>query len=87
MTCSQVSVGHIVQEGAAHLDGRLRTGDEIISVDNVSVIGASHRKVVQIMGQSALRGVVTLGVRRRLAPSSSGKLCLSSDYVREKGKL
>ena len=63
-------MGHIVPDGAAHLDGRIRTGDEIVSVDNVSVIGASHRKVVSIMGQAALRGLVTLGIRRRLNPST-----------------
>lgn len=62
----QVSVGHIVPGGAADLDGRLRTGDEIISVDSMSVLGSSHHKVVQLMGQAALNGRVSLGVRRRV---------------------
>ncbi len=69
--CPQVSVGHIVPDGSAHVDARLRTGDEIISVDGLSVVGSSHRKVVAMMGQSALRGVVTLGVRRRLNPTAA----------------
>ena len=64
----QVSVGHIVTGGAAEVDGRLRTGDEIIYVDGQSVIGCSHHKVVQLMGQGALNGRVSLGIRRRLAP-------------------
>lgn len=35
---SQVAVGHIVPGGAAHLDGRICTGDEILSVDGQSVV-------------------------------------------------
>ncbi len=68
----QVSVGHIVPGGAADMDSRLRTGDEIVSVDGQTVIGCSHHKVVALMGQSALHGIVTLGVRRRLG-GSNGK--------------
>jgi atrophin-1 interacting protein 3 (BAI1-associated protein 1) len=34
----QVSIGHIVPGGAADLDGRLCTGDEIVSVDAQSVL-------------------------------------------------
>ena len=56
--------------GAADIDGRLRTGDEIVYVEGMSVIGCSHHKVVQLMGQSALTGRVSLGVRRRIAPST-----------------
>lgn len=35
---SQVAVGHIVPGGAADLDGRICTGDEILSVDGQSVV-------------------------------------------------
>ncbi len=52
------------------MDSRLRTGDEIVSVDGQTVIGCSHHKVVALMGQSALHGIVTLGVRRRLGGSN-----------------
>ena len=58
-------MGHIVPGGAADQDGRVHTGDELVSVDGVSVLGASHHKVVQYMGNSALNGGVTLGLRRR----------------------
>ena len=61
-----MSVGHIVPGGAADVDARLRPYDEIIYVDGLCVIGASHHKVVQIMGQAAITGHVTLGVRRRI---------------------
>uniref|UniRef100_A0A1B6DAZ4 Membrane-associated guanylate kinase, WW and PDZ domain-containing protein 1 n=2 Tax=Clastoptera arizonana TaxID=38151 RepID=A0A1B6DAZ4_9HEMI len=63
---SQVSIGHIVPGGAADIDGRLCTGDEIISVDNQSVLNTSHHHVVQLMGKAAAHGRVTLGIRRRI---------------------
>lgn len=62
---SQVSIGHIVPGGAADLDGRLMTGDEIVFVDSQNVLHASHHHVVQLMGSAALSGCVTLGVRRK----------------------
>ncbi|XP_065215040.1 membrane-associated guanylate kinase, WW and PDZ domain-containing protein 2 isoform X2 [Planococcus citri] len=63
---SQVSIGHIVEGGAAEVDGRLRSGDEIMSVDNQSVMNSSHHHVVQLMGKAAASGRVTLGIRRRI---------------------
>lgn len=62
---SQVAVGHIVPGGAADLDGRINTGDEILSVDGHSVLKASHHQVVQLMQGAAMRGRVTLLLRRR----------------------
>lgn len=62
----QVAVGHIVSGGAADLDGRIRSGDEIISVDGISVLKASHRQVVQLMNAAANRGQVNLLLRRRI---------------------
>lgn len=63
---SQVSIGHIVPGGAADLDGRLCTGDEIVSVDSQNVLSTSHHHVVQLMGKAANNGRVTLGIRRRV---------------------
>ncbi|XP_043224896.1 membrane-associated guanylate kinase, WW and PDZ domain-containing protein 1-like isoform X2 [Amphibalanus amphitrite] len=65
---SQVSIGHIVPGGAADLDGRLQTGDEIIYVDGQLVIGSSHHHVVQLMSRAG--GRVQLGVRRLLSPAA-----------------
>jgi len=62
---SQVSIGHIVPGGAADLDGRLFSGDEIVAVDGQSVVGASHHVVVGMMGHAGHRGQVALTVRRR----------------------
>ncbi|XP_056645572.1 membrane-associated guanylate kinase, WW and PDZ domain-containing protein 1 [Diorhabda sublineata] len=65
---SQVAVGHIVAGGAADLDGRIRSGDEIVSVEGYSVIKASHRQVVQLINAAAARGQVNLILRRRINP-------------------
>ncbi|XP_077488024.1 membrane associated guanylate kinase, WW and PDZ domain containing protein magi isoform X6 [Amblyomma americanum] len=62
---TKVSIGHIVPGGAADLDGRLMTGDEIVFVDGQNVLHASHHHVVQLMGAAALNGCVTLGLRRK----------------------
>merc|ERR1719481_10932 len=62
---SQVSIGHIVPGGAADLDGRLFSGDDIVGVDGGSVLGASHHVVVGMMGHAAQRGQVALTVRRQ----------------------
>lgn len=63
---SQVSIGHIVEGGATEMDGRLRSGDEIVSVDNQHVMNCSHHHVVQLMGKAAANGRVTLGIRRKM---------------------
>ncbi|XP_011185473.1 membrane-associated guanylate kinase, WW and PDZ domain-containing protein 1 [Zeugodacus cucurbitae] len=63
---SQVTVGHIVPGGAADNDHRINTGDEILSIDGINVVNSSHHKVVSLMGEAALRGQVTMILRRRL---------------------
>ena len=70
----QVSVGHIVPGGAAEVDGQLRAGDEIVMVDNESVLGSSHHRVVELMTQASSRGVVGLAVRRRIDPYTQGEI-------------
>lgn len=62
---SQVTVGHIVPGGAADGDPRINTGDEILSIDGMNVVNASHHRVVQLMGEAAHRGQVTMILRRR----------------------
>lgn len=63
---SQVAVGFIVAGGAAHLDGRLRPNDEIVMIDEECVLGATHRRVVQLMTIAGLHRRVKLMVRRKL---------------------
>ena len=61
-----MSIGHIVPGGAADVDGRLFSGDEIVAVDNTPVLNTSHHQVVGFMGQAAHNGRVTITVRRRI---------------------
>ena len=63
---SQVAIGYIVQGGAAHLDNVLRPNDEIIMIDNECVLGATHRRVVQLMTIAGLNRKVKLMVRRKI---------------------
>jgi hypothetical protein len=63
---SQVAIGFIVQGGAAHLDNVLRPNDEIIMIDNECVLGATHRRVVQLMTIAGLNRKVKLMVRRKI---------------------
>jgi len=66
-----VSVGHVVPGGAADADGHMNLGDEITYVNGLCVIGASHRKVVQLMTDAAHTGHVTMRIRRK-AQSAHG---------------
>ncbi|CAF1948510.1 unnamed protein product [Rotaria magnacalcarata] len=68
---SQVSVGRIVPNSPAYIDGRLRKGDEIIKIDGHSTIRASHERVVQLMQQAKDNQRVSLIVRRYLYPNNN----------------
>jgi atrophin-1 interacting protein 3 (BAI1-associated protein 1) len=78
---SQVAVGYIVHGGSAHLDGRLRPNDEIIMIDNECVLGATHRRVVQLMTIAGLNRKVKLMIRRKcpVANINSQANCLTNN--------
>jgi C-terminal processing protease CtpA/Prc len=76
---SQVSVGRIVPNSPAYIDGRLRKGDEIIKIDGHSTIRASHERVVQLMQQAKDNQRVSLIVRRYLYPNNNNTQ-LSNQY-------
>lgn len=59
-----MSIGTIVRGGPADLSGQLQRGDEIHHVDGISVVGATHRRVISLMGNASLAGEVTLGIHR-----------------------
>jgi len=61
----QATVGAIVAGGAADLDGRLMVGDEITHINHNSVMDASHRDVISLMGQAAALGEVVLRIQRK----------------------
>lgn len=59
-------------KSAAHKDGRLRRGDEILSIDDVSVVGSTHRHAISLMSSAAANNKVKLTVRRWNTASRSG---------------
>ena len=76
---SQATIGAIVSGGAADLDGRLIVGDEITHINGRSVLDASHRDVITLMGEAAAQGEVVLRIQRKMPspesmppPSSTG---------------
>lgn len=58
-----ITIGSIVIGGVAHVDGILKAGDEIISINDQNVMNASHYNVVKLMSDCGT--AVSLLVRRR----------------------
>ena len=67
----QVSIGTIVRGGPADLSGQLQRGDEIHKVDGINVVGATHRRVISLMGNAGVTGEVVLGIHRDPAKTGS----------------
>jgi C-terminal processing protease CtpA/Prc len=67
---SQVSIGYIIPNSPAAIDGRLCLGDEIIKIDGHSTIRSSHEKVVQLMQRAKENQHVCLIVRRHTNPNN-----------------
>ena len=65
-TDSQVSIGYIVYGGAAHMNNRLRPNDDIVMIDSECVLGATHKRVIQLMAIAGLNGKVKLRIKRKL---------------------
>lgn len=63
---SQIVIGAIIENSPAERDGRLRPGDELVSVDRMLVAGRPHRYVIDLMHAAARNGQVTMTVRRRV---------------------
>ncbi|VDO67735.1 unnamed protein product [Schistosoma curassoni] len=62
---TQVSIGALRMGGSAQLSEVVRTGDKLISIDGVRVIGATHAEVVELLDRAAHTvGQVTLGLQR-----------------------
>uniref|UniRef100_A0A3Q2ZAA3 Membrane-associated guanylate kinase, WW and PDZ domain-containing protein 2 n=1 Tax=Hippocampus comes TaxID=109280 RepID=A0A3Q2ZAA3_HIPCM len=61
-----IVIGAIIENTPAERDGRLRPGDELISVDKNVVAGKPHKFVIDLMHAAARNGQVSLTVRRRL---------------------
>uniref|UniRef100_A0A1A7XR21 Membrane-associated guanylate kinase, WW and PDZ domain-containing protein 2 n=1 Tax=Iconisemion striatum TaxID=60296 RepID=A0A1A7XR21_9TELE len=68
-----IVIGAIIENTPAERDGRLRPGDELISVDKNVVAGKPHKYVIDLMHSAARNGQVSLTVRRRV--QMPGELC------------
>ncbi|XP_053364580.1 membrane-associated guanylate kinase, WW and PDZ domain-containing protein 2a isoform X2 [Clarias gariepinus] len=68
-----ILIGAIVENSPADKDGRLRPGDELVSVDGIPVVGKPHRHVIDLMHVAARTGHVKLTIRRRAQPT--GESC------------
>ncbi|KAK2892646.1 hypothetical protein Q8A67_012634 [Cirrhinus molitorella] len=66
----KILIGAIIEKSPADKDGRLRPGDELMSVDGIPVAGKPHRYVIDLMHGAARTGQVKLTVRRRIQPTA-----------------
>ncbi|XP_031439054.1 membrane-associated guanylate kinase, WW and PDZ domain-containing protein 2a isoform X4 [Clupea harengus] len=71
-----ILIGAIIEKSPADQDGRLRPGDELVSVDGVCVAGKPHRYVIDLMHGAARNGQVSLTVHRR--KPGTGESCLEN---------
>uniref|UniRef100_A0AAR2K4K6 Membrane-associated guanylate kinase, WW and PDZ domain-containing protein 1 n=1 Tax=Pygocentrus nattereri TaxID=42514 RepID=A0AAR2K4K6_PYGNA len=68
-----ILIGAIIENSPADKDGRLRPGDELLSVDGIPVAGKPHRYVIDLMHGAARNGQVKMTIRRRVQPG--GEQC------------
>uniref|UniRef100_A0A672RHM0 Membrane-associated guanylate kinase, WW and PDZ domain-containing protein 1 n=1 Tax=Sinocyclocheilus grahami TaxID=75366 RepID=A0A672RHM0_SINGR len=71
-----ILIGAIIEKSPADKDGRLRPGDELMSVDGIPVAGKPHRYVIDLMHGAARTGQVKLTVRRRIQTTGEKWLML-----------
>ncbi|XP_066526096.1 membrane-associated guanylate kinase, WW and PDZ domain-containing protein 2-like [Hoplias malabaricus] len=72
-TQEKILIGAIIENSPADKDGRLRPGDELLSVDGIPVAGKPHRYVIELMHAAARNGQVKMTIRRRV--HSTGESC------------
>ncbi|XP_010902591.4 E3 ubiquitin/ISG15 ligase TRIM25 isoform X1 [Esox lucius] len=65
-TFEKILITDIVRHSAAHRDGRLKRGDELVAVNNVPVNQKTHEDVVALIRKAGQNGQVTLMVRRNI---------------------
>ncbi|KAH9279859.1 Membrane-associated guanylate kinase, WW and PDZ domain-containing protein 1 [Echinococcus granulosus] len=67
--CNQMpfTVSRVIDGGPAHLDGRLKVGDELLQINGFKTAGMSYHRVAEIIRAGGK--FVRLGVRRSLLPT------------------
>ncbi|TPP56055.1 Histone-lysine N-methyltransferase SETDB [Fasciola gigantica] len=68
-----VCVKNILPDGAALLDGRLRSGDRLIQVDGLDVTKLGQANTVSLLREKPVNSVVNLTIWRSKGPESSDK--------------
>lgn len=66
---TQVTIEHVIPEGPA--DGYLMVFDELRTINGQSVLGSYHSSIVDLVGQAAAYGKLSLVVRRYRNPMMS----------------
>ncbi|XP_046389525.1 partitioning defective 3 homolog isoform X3 [Ischnura elegans] len=87
-----IFVKSVIHGGAASRDGRLRTNDQLVDVNGVSLLGCSNSDAmetlrrVMMMSDGPKPGVITLTVARRVpTPGESGRDSVSSLLTNSSG--
>ncbi|XP_060134405.1 tyrosine-protein phosphatase non-receptor type 13 isoform X7 [Zootoca vivipara] len=70
----------VIPKGAAEADGRIQKGDRVLSVNGVTLEGATHKQAVEILRNTGQNCVAK--VKRILAPSAySGCCCCNTGIL------
>ena len=56
-----------------------QVGDELIHINGVTVVEATHKEVIQLIAQAGQQGEVVLGVRRKMPWPTSGPVPIPLD--------
>jgi len=71
----RTTIGEIIPGGAADVEGTLKKGDEVITLDGESILGLSGSELVKAMTIAADNGTVSLGIKKpRKKQSSNGSM-------------
>ena len=79
----QILIGAIIENSPADKDGRLRPGDELLSVDGIPVAGKPHRYVIDLMHGAARNGQVKMTIRRRVQPTGERPIINKTQFQQD----
>lgn len=80
-----IFIKSVIHGGAASRDGRLKTNDQLLSVNNVSLLGQSNAEAMETLRRAMLKtggqypGMITLKIARRLSRSNSSNEQIDTD--------
>uniref|UniRef100_A0A3B4H267 PDZ domain-containing protein n=1 Tax=Pundamilia nyererei TaxID=303518 RepID=A0A3B4H267_9CICH len=78
-----IIITHIEEGGAIYRDGRLHAGDELLMINNQSLVGLTHQEAVDILRSAT--GLVQLVVASRVSQPSCH--CTGTDPPRVPRRL